>query len=545
MSATRDTRINHITATADLALVAAGTTVISKPSGAGSGAVKNVRHGQLVVFDPETGLAVDDSNISGYANSDRLVFGVGIDTSGKKNMANQIRRSAGDEFFGCTLNYINAQAPVCGTPHIQDIFFKCIQPNESYAIKISWDDYLSRSTEPWNRDPHVTATHYTQAGDCDDCNVAYTCDKLACGLIDDFKNNLEDIDWDWAGLGGNNAPLKMVRLFAGGNTSKVFCITPDDTTCEDCATTEAINRFQFDPDGQGTQNYDLENSVDPADSSVTLLTQLENIVDQINDVIAENGNGYAVLTKGVGKCCEYQIHVNTCDVNFALGEWNGVETFTALVPCTNEDPTATVNLPVTCGSCSQNQDTQTWTCGVRLIADPVVVECGCYGANPLPVFFGRNINVQAVGDGWSKASTYVREYQAMSLPENFGAQVYEQEYRSSNGGFARTHDDWTDLVGPKMAHRANGRSSAPLANCDDSYCTWDIGHLSPHSQYGIDGTVNPVPMVTVVAIPDKATTAKASWEAFLAAYITELGPKCPKVNSVDCADSYNLNGRRV
>jgi hypothetical protein len=287
------------------------------------------------------------------------------------------------------------------------------------------------------------------------------------------------------------------------------------------------------------------NSVDPSNTSVTLLSQLENIVDQINDVIAAEGKGYAVLTKGVGKCCEYQIHVNSCDASFALGEWDGVSTFTPLVPCVNEDPTATVNLPVTCGSCSQAAGSETWTCGVRLIADPVLVECDAYGANPLPIFFGRNIEVQAIGDGWSKASTHVREYQAMSLPENFGAQVYEQEYRSDNGGFGRTHDDWTDLVGPKMTHRNNGRSSAPLANCDDSYCTWDIGHLSPHSQYGIDGTVNPVPFVTVVAIPDKATTAKSSWEAFLAAYITELGPKCPKVNAVDCADAYSLNGRRV
>lgn len=545
MNASRDTRINYLTATTDLALPAAGTVILSKPTGGGTGAVKNLRHGQLVCYDPETGLAVDNTNIGGYANSDRLVIGLGIDSSGRGFMADVIRRSAGDEFFGSTLDYINAQAPLCGTPHIQDIFFRCVEPNETYSLDLFWEDYTTRSEEPWNRDPNLTISHYTSAGDCDTCNPAYGCDKLACGLIDDFKNNLDNIDWDWAGKGGNNAPLELVRLFAGAETTKVFCLTPQDATCEDCINVDLINRFQFDPDGQGAQNFDLVNSADPANSTVTLLSQLENIVEQINDVIAAEGKGYAVLTKGVGKCCQYQIHVNSCDANFALGEWDGVSTFTPLVPCVSEDPTANVTLPITCGNCSDPAEQQVWTCGIRVIAKPVVIDCGCYGANPLPIFFGRNVDVHPVGDGWANASTYKREYQAMSLPENFGAQVYEQEYWSASGGQGRTHNDWTDLVGPKLAHRSNGRSAGPLANCDAQYCTWDLGHKSPHSQYGIDGTINPVPFITTVAIPDSFATAKASWEAFLTAFITELGPTAPKVNAVDCADAYSLNGRRV
>ena len=538
MSATRETRINYITANTDLALPAADTVILSKPNASGRGAVKNLRHGQLVVVDPMTGLAVDDSNIGGYANADRLIFGVGVDSSGKGLMADVIRRSAGDEFFGCTLKYLNVQAPVCGTPHIQDIFFKCVEANETYSLKISWEDYETRSEEPWNRDRDVVATYYTSNTDCDACNVDFSCTNLACGLIEDFNNNLEDIDWDWAGKGGNQAPLKMVRLFAGGDTTKVFCITPDDTACENCATTEAITEFTFN-DGSGAVTTQLENSTDPGDATVTLLSQLETIVDQINEVIAEKGNGYAVLTKGIGKCCEYQIHVNTCDENFTIGD--GV---TPLVPCVNEDPTANVTLPITCGDCTDVAPTGVWTCGVRLIADPVVVDCGCYGPNPLPIFFGRNIYVDAIGDGWKASSTYKREYQAMSLPENFGAQVYEQEYESDNGGWGRTHDDWLTLKGPKMAHYKNDRTAGPLASCDYDYCTWDIGHNSPHTQYGIDGTINPVPFVTTVAIPSKNTTAVGSWEAFLAAYITELGPACPKVQSLDCSDSFTPNGRR-
>lgn len=532
MNASRDTRINHLSVCADLALPVAGTEIFGCPTKKGGrGAVRNLRHGQLVIVDPATGLAVDDSNIAGYDNVERLIFGLGIDSSGRKGQADVIRRSAGDEFFGCTLDYINAQAPVCGTPHIKDIFFKCVQPCEVYSLKISWEDFQTRSEEPWNRNPHITASFKTSCGECDECAPEASCSDLACGLVADFENNLDDIDWDWAGKGGNDAPLKLVRLFGGAETTKVFCITPQDTECENCLVTDPITEFTF----KG-ETFTLEGTVDPADPSVTLLSQLELVVDQINEELCKEGEGFAVLTKGVGKCCEYQLHVNSCDPAFAI---------TGLTPCISEDPTANVTLPITCGDCASPAQEQVWNCGIRVIAEPVVVECGCYGPNPLPIFFGRNVHVEPVGDGWADSSTYVREYQEMSIPENFGAQVYEMEYYADNGGWGRTHNDWVDFRGPKGTHSNDGRASAVMAKCDYQYCTWDIGHKSPHTQYGIDGTVNPVPFVTRVAIPDSFANAKSSWEAFLAAYITELGPRCPKVKSVLCADSYTPNGRRV
>ena len=97
-----------------------------------------------------------------------------------------------------------------------------------------------------------------------------------------------------------------------------------------------------------------------------------------------------------------------------------------------------------------------------------------------------------------------------------------------------------------MSHDPNDRMSAPVADCDKAYCTWDIGHKLAHNQRSIDSMVNPVPVVTTVAIPEKFSTAKTAFESFLSAFMSAIGPlKCPVVTSVACADAYKSNGQRV
>ena len=652
MSTFRDIRKNILTADIDLALVAAGTQVFSAPTsnkrGRLRGSLTNVMHGQLVVVDPVTGLAVDDSNIGGYANVDKLIIGVGIDSSGNKGVANLLRRVAGEEMFGCTIDYIRNKAPRCGTPHIQDIFFKCVQPCTEYALKVSINDSQTRSEEPWNRDPHVTATFKTSCGDCDSCAVTANCSDLACGLIDDYYNQLQEIDWDWKQGIGNDQPVELVRLFGGVQSTKIYCFTLAGDTCEDCFhITDDITEFTFK--GVTTQ---LTNSVDPTDNTRTLVSQLQGIADQINAVLSVQGEGCAVLQQGVGKCCPIELHVNSCDANFEISDGT-----TAFTPCTHEDPAATVGIDITCGDCndpvaasgtvtlasvlagdtvtvnglvytavagakSDNTEfsidgtdtadatdladsiandnrvgtlfdvtatsnaavvtiTQTvagsagnattlassdggrlavsgatlsggsgensaeiWNCGVRAIVHPVEVPCGAYGPNPLAAYFGRSVKMELVGDGWANCSTYTREYREMELPENFGAHIQIQEYISDNGGAARGHNDWNTYRGPKYAADKTGRIGSEIARCELTYCTWDIGHHIPHTQYGIDASVNPVAVVSTIAIPDTFTTAVASWEAFLTAYMTELGPKCPRVTGVTCAQAYGPNGYR-
>lgn len=516
----------------NLAMVAAGTTLFPTPTADGFSSV-NAQPGQLFAANPDTLVAVDNTTLSA-SNIDKLIFGVAVDSDGD-GIADTYRAVAGDHLYGAYIDAMEAEAPACGLPAIKDFLFKCTDVDSSYSIKIALENNLTRSYYPLNRGEEFVLTADTTDPSCTSCSSTHDCSEVACRLVDSFYRTGLDQYPDWR-QPRHNFPVEVHRLF---DKDYEFCLTPEGNACDDCLAVPAVNIIRIG----GVTTTALTNTINPGDNTQTLIPQLKRVVAQINTVL--DGLGHATIVRGTGGCCPVKLLVNTCQ-DFELGHDDG-ETVTYLTPCnelednTQPNPLDPISVDADCPNCGDAAATVTYDCGIRVIVKPEVLDCTCnYPDLPPKAYFYGKMDIFPI-DGWANGSTTVVEKQAIQIPQNFGYWVKWEEYGQSTHGQGKSYAPYNLNRGQLGLPTKGGRVDAiTLSNCKEDYCSYDIAHRIPWSDWGNDGTFKSPSAHTKIFVPYNDTTTKTSIQAFWTAYVALL-PTFHKKSAMTCASDFEAS----
>lgn len=485
----------------------------------------NVLPGQFVIYDPQTNLSVGPGiTVTDY---DRLVMGVGVDNTGD-GVADSIRKVFGDKLHGCYINAATAEPPSCGMPEIHDLLFKCTSCDTPYTIVITREDDTTQNGYPIFRPAEYTYAVKTDCCGCDECDDSHDCSDLVCKLIDQINGTgaakgLKGIKSIFNKRKGDREKgFKAVRLYPN---SIDFCLTPlhDACSCDKCLEVPAVTGMIAN--GVTTMFAQTVNPLAPANSYVA---QLQAVTAHINK--AFDGNGSAVVTKGAGVCCPNQLQINTCFDDFQLLGADGIP----LTPCATTNPFDPIAIESTCKNCDDVEQTKEFKCGIRIIADPVKIECGCYpDVNPKG-YLGRQLSIRP-GEGFACGSTYVREVQTEKLPENTGYLWQWRDYASDNGGSGRGHRPYNQAIGTLGLPSESSRANATKVKCHESYCSYILEHRIPNTDTGVHGNVTQARGRSVILIPSGDTATITSFEEVFNSYVTSSG--CPVKKEVHCIDA--------
>lgn len=529
---------NNVVTKGNYSMVAAGTNLWAGTRKGGTGLLFNVSPGQPVAFyldkDAGTGVptTVDSSNLTADMLKKGIHIGVGVDLD-DDGLVDDIRLIGQDGINGCLISQFRTIAPSYGLPEIKDLYFKDVKCDKTYSTLVKVDDNLTRSFAPWHKTSleFVGSTVYDCNTACDNCSEG-TADagEVACQLVDALNNDFElklydDLYPDFKQRRTFSRPFRAVKLH---NNSFVFCFTPADATCEDCTHIDGVAKATVN-----SVEYTLQGTLNPADNTQTLIGQVQQVADQINDLFEEHigpHSGHAYVTGGFGKCASIELHVNTCDANFVLTDHANAP----IAPCTTNDPLATVyTLEDDCVDCGDQASTETYSAGIRIFAEQLMPECDVFLDKPQPLY-SRFIEVDAIGDGWSCSKHRRVTAQAATPPANIGPQVQWEEYQSQPIGRGRDYrrgtnnQGWLGLPGQKSRVRL-----APLhSNCGTSYCRYDV-----------DGAVNirrannekyPMEFFSSIFVPQGDSVTKGSVEQFLAKIESVYPGVCGDINAVSC-----------
>ncbi|MCA9397874.1 hypothetical protein KC573_03515, partial [candidate division WWE3 bacterium] len=228
-----------------------------------------------------------------------------------------------------------------------------------------------------------------------------------------------------------------------------------------------------------------------------------------------------------------QLHINTCDPNFQLydDEGSAILTRVASSPFTDY---GTVTSELNCIDCDENPTTSEFPCGIRMIAEQISGDCGCFIDKPLS-FYGRKLTVLPFGEGWKNKPWRVAEVQAMELPAGFGSMIQWLEYQTLPEGRGRRYDrsninkGWANLPGKKARVR-----NAVTAKCDANYCSYYFKNLIEKTK--LNNEFGVITIHSNVHIPNTDTTTVGAWEDFFDALIG-FNPSCKVIGTVACDTS--------
>lgn len=480
-------RLTYLATSGNRAVKAAGEQVYTA-----TGAL-NVYTGELVVFNPKTNLTVAAVNVLAQ---ERVSIAVGVGNVG--HIATSLRFLAGEEFDLCSAK-INADVsrPECAVPQVKDVFFDCTKCDENYTLEILLDDSLVRSRYNVNERAKYIYTEATECGGCDDCETTVECATVRDGLIDQINLKFSEDPTNIVYFQRRNPeqlyqPFRALPLYNAANSLKEYCFATADATCENCVVIE---------DGIGgiSIDGDVTTFVGTLSGTDTLKSQLGQVLTQINDALEAAGAGRAHLTSGLHDCCGACLQISS-DATILLRNNAGA----TIAPSTQSNPFTTA--------------ATTLTCGFRVIADPVTIECLCdWPANlPVPNYYGRTIDIQKIpNSGWVKDNFETFDAQAQVLPEGFGYFYQDKERYQHNGGSGRDYRYSNRRVGIIGLPDSHSRDANTTIMCSEVYCVYNIlstatKTLRFNNAFSVHNTD-----ASWVLIPSADTVTRTSWETYL------------------------------
>ncbi len=488
-------RYTYLATSGDRVVKAAGEEVYL-PSGR-----LNVYTGELVVFNPKTNLTVAAASV---LTQDRVSIAVGVGKEGQ--MADSLRFLAGEEFNLCTAKLSAlATPPQCAAPEAQDVFFDCTKCDENYAIQVGLDDSLVRSRYNVNERAKYIYTAQTECGGCDDCETDVPCVEVRDQIVKQLNFNFSDNPTDHVWFQRRRAeqqyqPFRALPLYNAANSLKEYCFDLGDADCDTCTLVAGgIGGISI-----GGEVTEFVGTVDA--NGDTLVGQMPAVIEQIKEALSAAGVGDAHMTYGLHGCCPYCIQISSSAAIILL-DGAGVDPVDNLIA-----PSVQSN-PFTVHGTSL-------TCGFRLVADPITVECLCdWPANlPVPNYYGRTLDVQKIGEGWVKDNFEVYKAGDQVLPEGFGYFYQDRERYQHNGGQGRDYRYSNRKVGIIGLPDSASRDSNTTIACNRTYCVYNIlstatKNLRFNNAFSVSNTD-----ASFILIPSADTTTRTSWET----YLTEL-----------------------
>jgi hypothetical protein len=511
-----------ITTKGNYGLFPAGQAVFSAPTTKKTPTI-NVLPGQLVIYNPKTNLSLGATTAAAHPE---FVLAVGVDTNGD-GATDELRGAAGQKVVGCAISEVNATAPRCGAPAIQDLLFSCIDPNEPYSVKITAWDSTVRATHDYNRRAEFVFTRSVTTGGCDGCDTKDYAKQLACDLRDAI-NGKKPAGWKVEKNGRFIDPVELP--FSAANLypiSQVWCLSaaPADE-CEDCFAVDALTGISIG-DGEDAVVTEFTNTVDPRDDERTLTAQLAGIVEQIN--VALGGNGTAQLVSSGAPCCPVSIEINTCLEDVVLLDFEGEP----LTPCDEGYNPLQVTAPVSnCKDCEEDSNgTLTFPAGLRIIGKPVDVATGCYIPDPGDTNIARFVEIFPY-DGFRDGTFHIVDVQRAVNATQQGFQLIHREYRQDLSGPGRNYRDYNSSSGRYNLPLAKDRLNSTLINQKRAYCVFNLEHTIPNNGLSYHGDKAGPKLRTRINVPQGDTVTHIALAAWLSSYASST--PCNTV-SISCA----------
>lgn len=280
----------------------------------------------------------------------------------------------------------------------------------------------------------------------------------------------------------------------------------------------------------GSKTYTFQDTLTDVDGNVQIgasaAASLDNLVAAVN-LAAGSGTKYAasmtvnadvLANEGVGDTLTATAKVpgvagNLLDTTETLtnGSWGAV---------TLEN-----------GADGATPATSQYTCGIRVIAEQIKGDCGCYLEKPL-AFYGRRLELHPFGGGWTTNYWKTVEVQAMELPAGFGSWIQWLEYSTEPEGRGRRYDrsnvnkGWANLPDKKSRIK-----NAVTARCDKSYCSYYLKSFLENKR--IDDRRGFLTLHSNIHIPSTDSVTVTAWEDFMDALIA-LNPSCKTLTTVNC-----------
>lgn len=477
----------------------------------------NVNAGEI--FIESNGVTIGLADIPTATN-----IKIGIGMGPVNGAATDIRYVAGEEINLCEATIkARTTTPVCGAPQVQDVFINgCINCNEGYSFTINLDDSYVRSNFSMNE---KLSYNYTAVASCCDtcgtCNQSGSCDDLVCKFVDQINNRVQTdptklTRFVYADMKHQYQPFGAAKLYlqknnGGANTTRVFCLDPTSTPCENCANLTGITGISIDGVVTPFQVTTMAN-----DNTVSKPSHVKSIVDQINAVLDPLG-GHAFYKHGVGKCCSYTIEINSCVNDILLTTSVGT-----LAACDESNPFTTFTRDNVCRGCNVPASSIAPTCGFRVYTHPLELHCPC-DLPPnfnTPNYYGRTIDVQPAGDGWDCEMFFTNESSTQVIPEGLGYYWKDKAYLGNHRGGAGRDFRYNNVHRGRF-HLPDDTSRATNAAkgiiCDESYCVYNLLTTASQNRFFNNANVNVNTDVDWLLIPSGDIATHASWEPILAA----------------------------
>ena len=524
----------HIVAYGNYPIKPAGEPLFSCPTGKrrpGEKIFYNGVPGQLVAYTYDSSVSTIPVTV-GAADlatlTTDLYIGVFVDQDGD-GAADDVRPLAGGCFDKCNIDEASVGAPFCGQPLIEAATLDCVKCNETYTVKVTLENNQTRSWSPlFKGGCEFIASTSPDCCTCDDCPPEANCKEILCDLVKQLNGELDlrinnEAYPDWKGK-GLPRPFKAVR---GHDNWFTYCITPqeDDCNCDTCTNVAAITEATI-----GGETVSFTGNLDPNDPAKTLLPQVQNIAFQIEcafDDIIGDSSGFAVVTQGVTACCPLQLHVVTCDADFAIA---GLEPCAA--PCDLSFPCKRV-----CADCNTEEaEPYIPECWLAIIAEPEKPDCRCYLEDVPWAWYGVKGKIEFLKD----AGDCVPNVKTQTLlepksPRNFGAQIQWLEYKYGfPGGRGRKYRASNYRKGtfgfPDDTSRLR---NAVTAKCDALYCSYFLKHGIDYKT-AFSHSTSCTPLSSGVHINCEDDVTLAEWEVFFNALITANNNNCKVIGEMQC-----------
>lgn len=527
----------HIVTSGDLAMVAGGQDLYSYTGSTKRRKIHITRPGQLVAYTKSVGSVpqtVDVNNLDAD-KAKSLFWAVGVDTTGN-GLTDQLKHLGREDLSTCALEEVSASSPKCGSPAVQDLYFTINGPG-TYAIRIDVESQKTRDFSPIFKGHEEFVASYTVTEEQFNA-PGFDSDVVACSLAKQLRN-----EYDYL-IKGQRYPdflgQDLERAFSATRLhakSLVYCFSPTELSgsCENCTHLGAILKATING-----SDVTLVGNTDPADTTKTLRGQLESIADQINAAFQDAYGDYsqvgvAYVTGSFADCCPLELHVNTCDTNFALLT-TGDATITPKVNVNPFTEYGTFTNVQECIDCGDAPTQRSYTTGIRIIGERFSQTCGSLINKPL-AHYGLDVDIVLASHDWRDASWDKVNVQKMELPGGFGSQIQWYEYQQDVGGEGRNYNRSNNLRGwigqPEDGARA---VKGVTADCGKDYCSYFMRFQSPRRAVIDAGAARDLQINSHIHVPATDAVTRASVEAFIAELST-LNIGCKIIGSATCNPS--------
>lgn len=530
--------VRHVSTDGNLGFVPTGTNLFTlRKKGHSFRKTYNVAPNQLVMWTGDLDCATPPTTV---APADLTVdilndlhIGVGYD-SNLDGTADMIREISPTALQACNTIDLDVASPTCSVPQLEAVFPSCLACETTSLLVRLYDSNSIAFGQNAVKSYQERLISYTpDCETCDGCDRPVTCDEVVCGLLDQLTNyhKLDD-----KGRPYPHSSLDYGVEWEGVDFFKIhpqwhsYCLAPTALdNCTTCNSIAAIDSFTIN----GTV-FPVDITA-PSDDTKLLVTQLQSVVDQINETFeSELGrhSGKAMLARGQGNCCPLQLFVTTCDENFVIT--SGEAPLEECEDVINQFPDF-VTAP-TCAECGSEGTTETPNCGIGAIAYQDFEDCDNCDITQPRQFWGRQVELDIISPSgshnpkWNRTATLLKP----QLPGNFGSQIQYLEYSQASGGPAFNFEIGNPRSGWLGTFNKDSRlKRAVRAKCEYSYCSYLFKFKFVEDQ-GITRSPSYLHLSGYIHVPQGHDTTKTDVEA-LQAKLIELDPQvCRTLSSSTC-----------